>query len=171
MPNRSWPDGTRPCHARPNLNAPRRIYSPKRAAEEAEASCAAVCNCWPATPCIAVPDHAGPHQNSHCPTQASLTVTTPLREQQRSPKAPVLPSATIASPRPTAPVRSLPIQAMPSLPSKESSREDQSPQCCRLQLSPHLTAPDRTAPQHALPSWDLHQGMPSMIRLLQRAYG
>ena len=74
-------------------------------------------------------------------------MTTPLREQQRSPKAPVLPSAAITSPHPTSPVRSLPIQAVPSLLSKESSREGLRPPCCRLQLWPDLARPDLAAPR------------------------
>lgn len=79
------------------------------------------------------------------------TLSALHREQQRSPKAPVLPSAVITSPRPTAPVRSLPIQVMPSLLSKESSREGSRPPCCCLQLFPRRTLPCRAAPHRNSP--------------------
>jgi hypothetical protein len=117
------PCAASPRHAPPHLTGPHQNYPLKRAAEEAEASCAAVCNCH----------FAGPGLANPCPTPLSLAASTLQREQQGEPKPSVLPSATVTLPEP----------AMPR----------------------------HAPPQQTPPHWGLHQRMPSMIRLLQRASG
>jgi hypothetical protein len=53
------PDPALPCRATPKLAGARLVYSPKRAAEEPESPCAAVCN-----RSLASPDPAGPCHNT-----------------------------------------------------------------------------------------------------------
>jgi len=80
MPNRSWPDGTRPCHARPNLNAPRHIYSPKRAAGSLLQS-----SVLPSVT-IAGPRRASPNQSRPRPSphrRAMTHLVHPLKESSR----------------------------------------------------------------------------------------
>ena len=175
------PCAASPRHAPPHLTGPHQNYPLKRAAEEAEASCAAVCNCSGAPPChtqprhtspnlavparaastlqreqqgasckapccrlqllldpnlpyLSWPDHTAPSRNAPQSAKPKPTTTTLQREQQGRLAPSVLPSATRTSPSPAALRHTLPCCTLPHLPSKESSREDRSPQCCRLQL-------------------------------------
>ena len=80
-----------------------------------------------ALPCITIPRRAGPY-----------LVCSLKRAAGNFLRSSVLPSATVAVPRHAIPSlatphRTLPCQRGPHLLSKESSREDRSPQCCRLQ--------------------------------------
>ena len=71
------PCAASPRHAPPHLTGPHQNYPLKRAAEEAEASCAAVCNCSGAPPCHTQPRHTSP--NLAVPARAASTLQ---REQQ-----------------------------------------------------------------------------------------
>jgi hypothetical protein len=77
-------------------------------------------------PCLAAPHLARPCHDH------------PLKRAAEGARAPC---AAVCSYSPTAPVRSLPNQAMPSLLSKESSRGNRNSLCCRLQLSPSRILP------------------------------
>jgi hypothetical protein len=92
------PDPTRPCQNAPIPATPRRvpachIYSPKRAAEGAEAPSAAVCSGCRSAPKLASPYHITPRRAN--PNHATSGFQ---RTQQRGPKPSVLRSSAVTSP-------------------------------------------------------------------------
>jgi len=93
--NHAKPD---PATPHPTVAKPSLVYSPKRAAERACALSAAVCSFNHAKPCLTMPSR----------TELCLTITTLQREQQRKPRPPVLPSATVTAPCLAAPHLALP---------------------------------------------------------------
>jgi hypothetical protein len=141
----------------------------KRAAESPFGLSAAVCNDHPTSPRHIGPSHAEPG-----PTESYLAQSTPQREQQGEPKFSVLPSATVASPN-----RNLPHFAMPDLtgasrihsPKRAAGRAQalRAAVCSYSRILPYRAPPRHTTRRHGGPCWDLHQRMPSTIRLLQRA--
>ena len=60
------PVRTAPGHAIPRRDSPHQNHSPKRAAEEAEASCAAVCNCRRTLPRRTAPGTTEPGRTRPC---------------------------------------------------------------------------------------------------------
>ena len=90
-----------------------------------------------------------PHPTMPCrtsPRQAATRRAPPRhdhspKEQQGERRPSVLLSAAIAGKSPTLPKRTMTRQALPNLLSKESSRGERTPQCCRLQLLPRRAKP------------------------------
>lgn len=83
-------------------------HSRKRATESPCGLSAAVCSYHPAVQCHSEPRRSKAHRK--LPDQDHSQ-----REQQRSPKAPVLPSAAIAGPCPALPHPAVPRQSLPRL--------------------------------------------------------
>ena len=77
-----------PIHANPHPTTPDPIYSPKRAAEGAEAPSAAVCS-----GCLATPGLTSPRLTTPCLALPNRVLSEFLRTQQRGPKPSVLRSS------------------------------------------------------------------------------
>ena len=147
--SRAWPCRSRYCLTVTAL----------RAAGKANALRAAVCNDYPGRPCPAPP---------------RLTTTTLQREQQRKPRPPVLPSATVAAPCLAAPHLARPSLAEPgrvysSKRAAESLERLRAAVCNDYHTAPRRALPSPALPNPTMPNWGLHQRMPSSIRPLQPA--
>jgi hypothetical protein len=102
-------------------------------------------------PLHAVPSHTGPGQNRGCPTQANLTMSALLREQQGRLAPSLLPSAAIGLPRHTAPSPNTPCPTMPDHAKTALLRKQQGERRPSVLPSATVTSPDPALPCPAEP--------------------